>query len=109
MADPVKYEVFYARTVSMQMISPSGVVIPFIQGKARLHPEKEKQTIAWLKGEIEQGFPYIYQKEGEELESINEDLMAGWKARMREQIREEERAAAVAAYGNINRDMGRTA
>lgn len=99
----ITLEVFHSRTPSMQMVLKDGTYVHFVGGKYRTSKKKE---IEELKAEIENGLVYIYQKSGAEQEVEEEDVMAGWKARMRAEIIAEEKAKMLAASGSLDRDMG---
>lgn len=100
----VKFEVFWARSSSIQYVFKDGKYAQFADFKFYTdHPGHIKE----LKEEIAAGHPSLYQEEGKESVDRDADPLAGIKAKIREEILAEEKAR-MAAVVNGGRDMGNT-
>lgn len=102
---PVFFEVFWARSNSIQYVFKDGKYAQFADYKFYTdHPEHIKE----LKHEIAMGHPSLYQEDGKETVQKDADPLAGIKAKLREEILAEERARIAAIAGSTSRDMGFT-
>ena len=104
-AEEKQFEIFYSFRGSMRMTCPTGKAIGFISGK---FVTQDQECIDYLKQEIGNKNPYIYQEEGKETITSEElDPMAG----LRKRIIAEEAAKIVAsakAQLAATRELGNT-